>query len=293
MSPAEEEGTALRPFYENVQAHYDLSNEFFALFLDPTMTYSCAYFERPEMTLEEAQLAKINLSLRKCETRPGLRLLDVGCGWGALARRATDAFGLRVIGLTLSKNQYVEATARCAGRADVEFRLQGWEEFAEPVDRILSIGALEHFRAERYDAFFRRCHELLPADGRMLIHSIVVGQREALAPGQRWRDREFVRYVRFMGEVIFPGGQVPEREAVIAAAERSGFVITRLQSLQPHYALTLDRWAANLAAAEARARALVPAQLYADYLRYLTQSAHYFRTGHNDVVQLSMRKALK
>ncbi len=189
--------TPLRPFFESVRAHYDLSNDFFRLFLDPTMTYSCAYFEREDMTLEQAQLAKIDLSLRKCDLRPGQRLLDVGCGWGSTIRRAADVFHGRAVGLTLSENQVREAAARSAGRRDIEIRLQGWEGFDEAVDRIVSIGALEHFRDERYDAFFERCRELLPNDGRMLIQSIVAGNEQTLATGEKWVDREFVRYTRF------------------------------------------------------------------------------------------------
>jgi cyclopropane-fatty-acyl-phospholipid synthase len=148
----------LTPNYRQVQAHYDLSDDFFALFLDPSMTYSCAYFEREEMTLAEAQLAKIDLSLGKCDLRPGMRLLDIGCGWGAVIRRAAERYGVHAIGLTLSKNQHERASKMLAdappsaGRAEV--RLQGWEEFDEPVDRIVSIGAFEHFRRERYPAFF-------------------------------------------------------------------------------------------------------------------------------------------
>ncbi len=283
--------TPLRHFFESVQAHYDLSNDFFRLFLDPTMTYSCAYFEREDMTLEQAQLAKIDLSLRKCDLRPGQRLLDVGCGWGSTIRHAADVFHGRAVGLTLSENQVREAAARSAGRRDIEIRLQGWEGFDEAVDRIVSIGALEHFRAERYDAFFERCRELLPDDGRMLIQSIVAGNEQTLATGEKWVDREFVRYVRFIREVIFPGGQVPRRESVIDSAQVNGFAVTQVESLRPHYARTLDHWSANLQAAREKARALVPQRTCDDYMRYLTQSAHYFRTGHNDVLQFSMHVA--
>jgi cyclopropane-fatty-acyl-phospholipid synthase len=279
----------LKPFYEDVQAHYDLSNEFFQLFLDPTMTYSCAYFERPDMTLEQAQLAKIDLSLRKCDLHAGQRLLDVGCGWGATALRAAEQFGVRVMGLTLSRNQQREAIRRAKGRIGIEFRLQGWEEFHEPVDRIVSIGALEHFRVERYDAFFDFCRKALPPDGRMLIHSIVVGTDETLGAGEAWRDRDYLRYLRFIRDVIFPGGQVPRREQVITSAVSQGFKVTHTESLRLHYARTLDQWAANLLACAERAKALVGTTVFDQYVRYLTQSAEYFRKGHNDVMQFSMQ----
>ena len=142
----------LTPHFEDIQAHYDLSDEFFRLFLDPTQTYSCAYFERDDMTLEQAQLAKIDLSLGKLGLRPGMTLLDVGCGWGATMRRAIEKYDVNVVGLTLSRNQqtHVERTfADMDTRRTRRVLLRGWEQFDEPVDRIVSIGALEHFGSDR------------------------------------------------------------------------------------------------------------------------------------------------
>jgi cyclopropane-fatty-acyl-phospholipid synthase len=278
---------ATRPFYEDVQAHYDLSDDFFALFLDPSRTYSCAFFRDEWMSLEEAQRAKIDLSLGKCDLRPGQILLDIGCGWGATARRAAETYGVRVIGLTLSRNQRQYAQALAAGRPELEFRLQGWEEFEQPVDRIISIGAMEHFRFERYPAFFERCRTILPADGRMLLHLIVQGNHETLQPGQPEIDEDLVAYIKFIKKYIFPGGQVPAREIVISHAEAAGFKITQIESLRPHYARTLDLWAANLEAAREEAIAITSPVIYDRYMFYLTRSAHYFRTGHCDVVQFT------
>ena len=280
----------LKPFYANVQTHYDLSNDFYRLFLDPTCTYSCAYFQRDEMSLEEAQRAKIKLSLDKCDLRPGMRLLDVGCGWGTTALQAAADHGVRVVGLTLSENQFRAAQTRAAGRGDVEFRLQGWEEFNEPVDRIVSIGALEHFRVERFMPFFQRCCQILPEDGSMMIHSIVHGTTETLAPGQSAWDEPFLNYAKFVRKHIFPGGQVPPREQVVLHATTQGFEITETQSLRPHYARTLEIWAENLTLHRQQAVRMVGEEVYDRYLRYLTQSAHYFHTGHIDVVQFTMRK---
>ncbi|MBI2825391.1 MAG: class I SAM-dependent methyltransferase [Planctomycetia bacterium] len=279
---------ALRPFYEDVQAHYDLSDEFYKLFLDRRMVYSCAYFERDGMSLEEAQIAKIDLSLGKCGLKPGMRLLDIGCGWGATALHAAEKYGVRVVGLTLSQNQHAHATALARGRGDVEFRLQGWEDFREPVDAIISIGAFEHFRIERYTDFFGRCHQILPADGRMLLHSIVQGNEQTVEPGLPWVDGDLVRFVKFIQREIFPGGQVPPREVAMQHAIASGFRVTRIQSLRPHYARTLDCWAAALEAAKERAMEIAPPEVFARYERYLTGCAHYFRTGHCDVLQFSL-----
>ncbi len=283
----------LEPSYEKVQAHYDLSDEFFALFLDPTMTYSCAFFERDGMTLEEAQLAKIDLALRKCELRPGMRLLDIGCGWGSTLRRAAERYGVCVTGLTLSRNQHQAASrslrrlAAGAGRAEV--RLQGWEEFTEPVDAIVSIGAFEHFRTERYAGFFARCREILPAGGRMLLQTILQvdrGTLQRLGIAVRHEDVQFGQFIR---RQIFPGGQLCPAQTVVRHAEQAGFRVTQMQALQPHYGRTLEAWAANLRAAHDRAVALTSPEVYERYVRYLDGCARYFRSGHLDVAQFTLR----
>jgi len=280
----------LKPFYDDVQAHYDVSDDFYRLFLDPTMTYSCAYFRRDDMTLEEAQRAKIKLSLDKCDLEPGMRLLDVGCGWGTTAMMAAEDYGAKVIGLTLSKNQQATAAAKTADNPNIEIRLQGWEEFDEPVDRIVSIGALEHFRVQRYAAFFERCFKVLPSGASMLIHSIVHGNSESIEPGQPEWSEELLDYTKFMRKYIFPGGQVPPREMVILHARTQGFEVVHLESLRLHYARTLDTWYENLKREEKTALELAGQEVYDRYQRYLTQSAHFFRTGHVDVVQFRMRK---
>src|SRR3954454_24370961 len=143
----------MEPHFEEVQAHYDLSDVFFGLFQDPSRTYSCAYFERDDMTLEQAQIAKIDLALEKLGLQPGMTLLEIGCGWGSTMKRAIEKYDVNVVGLTLSKNQH----ARCQqvlNEVDTdrtrEVRLHGWEDFGEPVDRIVSIEAFEHFGHENY-----------------------------------------------------------------------------------------------------------------------------------------------
>ena len=145
--------------------HYDLSDDFFRLFLDPTQTYSCAYFERDDMTLELAQIAKIDLALGKLGLQPGMTLLDVGCGWGATMMRAIEKYDVNVIGLTLSKNQYAhveKAFAESDSKCSKRVLLRGWEQFSEPVDRIVSIGAFENFGHDRYDDFFAMAYKACP-----------------------------------------------------------------------------------------------------------------------------------
>jgi cyclopropane-fatty-acyl-phospholipid synthase len=287
----------LQPFTKNVQAHYDLSDDFFALFLDGSMTYSCAYFERPEMTLADAQRAKIDLSLGKCDLRPGLRLLDIGCGWGSTAIRAAQAHGVKVVGLTLSRNQHAAACRRAAAAEvpGVEFRLQGWEEFDEPVDRIVSIGAFEHFRIARYHAFFTRCRDLLgqaaSPPARMLLHTILMGDEHSLQPGEVLFTHENVLFAKFIQKEIFPGGELAARSVVERCARAGGFEVLRIQSLRLHYARTLDCWAANLRSARAQAVAIASADVYDRYIRYLTGCADCFRRGLLDVCQFTLEPA--
>ena len=281
----------LKPFYENVQAHYDLSNEFFALFLDPAMVYSCAYWEPPDTTLAGAQQAKIDLSLGKCDLKPGQRLLDIGCGWGAVVRRAVEKYGVRAVGLTLSENQAALARTRLADLGDrAEIRLQGWEEFDEPVDRVVSIGAFEHFREERYPAFFEKVHRLLPADGRMMLHSIVRPTIEDLEGRGMPLTHDDVLFNKFILKKIFPGGQLRPPAVIRRYAEAGGFRVTQVQPLQLHYARTLDAWADNLRAAHDQAVALTSQEVYETYMHYLTGCARYFRSGHLDVVQFTCCK---
>lgn len=283
--------TALKPFYENVQAHYDLSNDFFALFLDLSMTYSCAYFERDGMSLAEAQQAKIDLALGKCDLRPGQRLLDIGCGWGATLRRAVEKFGVHGIGLTLSIEQASLARERLAHLGEqVEIRLQGWEEFDEPVDRIVSIGAFEHFREERYADFFAKTFRLLAPGASMLLHSIVYPEDEVFERPGMELCYDDVLFLKFITKEIFPGGQLRRVLTIRRYIEAAGFQVTRVHSLQPHYATTLRRWAENLQAERERAIELTSQQTYDTYMRYLTGCARYFGCGKIDVVQLSLRK---
>ena len=282
----------MQPYFENVQSHYDLSDDFFALFLDPTHTYSCAYFNDPNAPLEEAQRAKMDLSLGKCEFKPGMKLLDIGCGWGATAFRAAEHCQANVIGLTLSENQYRHATqlARESGVSEnVEFRLQGWEEFNEPVDRIVSIGAFEHFRNRRHDAFFKKCKEILPGNGIMMLHSIVTPSLADLRESGIEFTHEDVKFARFIRDEIFPGGQLCAPEKIKSLASLNGFDIYHVQSLRLHYACTLDIWAESLAKAREQAIAITSQTVFDRYQKYLTGCAEQFRKGTIDVMQFCMR----
>jgi cyclopropane-fatty-acyl-phospholipid synthase len=283
----------LIPHFEDVQAHYDLSDEFFALFLDPTRTYSCAYFERDDMTLEEAQIAKIDLALGKLGLQPGMTLLDVGCGWGATMRRAIEKYDVNVVGLTLSKNQAAHVQKMFDQMDTPRARrvlLQGWEQFDEPVDRIVSIGAFEHFGHDRYDDFFTMAHEVLPDDGVMLLHTITG------LTGPQCIERgipltfEMARFIKFIVTEIFPGGRLPSIEMVQERSAKAGFTLTRRQSLQPHYVKTLEHWAAALKSHKDEAIAIQSEEVYERYMKYLTGCANGFRTGYIDVNQFTLEK---
>jgi cyclopropane-fatty-acyl-phospholipid synthase len=283
----------LTPHFEDVQAHYDLSDDFFRLFLDPTQTYSCAYFERDDMTLEEAQLAKIDLALGKLGLRPGMTLLDVGCGWGATMRRAIEQYDVNVVGLTLSKNQAAHVQKMFDEMGTPRSRrvlLEGWEQFDEPVDRIVSIGAFEHFGHERYDEFFKMAYSIMPDDGVMLLHTITGLTGPQMIERGLPLTFEMARFVKFMLTEIFPGGRLPSIEKVQEHSAKAGFTPTRIQSLQAHYARTLDHWAAALEAHKSEAIAIQSEEVYERYMKYLTGCTNGFRVGYIDVNQFTLEK---
>jgi cyclopropane-fatty-acyl-phospholipid synthase len=278
-----------------VQFHYDLSNDFFRLWQDPTQTYSCAYFERDDMTLQDAQLAKIDLALDKLGLQPGMRLLDIGCGWGATMMRAVEKYDVNVIGLTLSHNQkkHIEGLfAKSDSPRGKEVRLQPWEEFDEPVDRIVSIGAFEHFGFEKYDFYFKKTYDLMPEDGVMLLHTIVIPSEKEIKERQLPTLMSVLRFIKFILTEIFPGGRLPTVALVEEHATKVGFNVTRIQALRPHYARTLDIWAANLESKKDEAIAITSAEIYERYMKYLTGCADLFRKGFTDVCQFTCEKAL-
>jgi cyclopropane-fatty-acyl-phospholipid synthase len=283
----------LTPHFEDVQSHYDLSDDFYRLFLDSTQTYSCVYFACDDMTLEEAQLAKIDLSLEKLGLQSGMTLLDIGCGWGATMRRAVERYDVNVIGLTLSQNQHdhaEKALESLNGRRSKRVLLQGWEQFAEPVDRIVSIGAFEHFGHDRWKPFFSTTYDALPDDGVMLLHTITRLTLDEVKERNIPFSMDAARFAMFIAKEIFPGGQLPTIGAVEEHAAAAGFTITRIQSLQPHYARTLETWAQALGSRREEAVAVQSEEVYDRYMKYLTGCADMFRKGYIDVNQFTLHK---
>jgi cyclopropane-fatty-acyl-phospholipid synthase len=287
------DSTTMKVAYEDVQAHYDISNEFFGLWQDPSRTYSSAYFERDDMTLEEAQLAKIDLALGKLDLRPGMTLLDVGCGWGALMKRAVERYDVNVIGLTLSHNQRALGQqvldAIDTGRSR-QVLLRGWEEFDAPVDRIVSIEAFEAFPKERYKAFFDLCYRSMPDDGRMVLQTIM-GH-----PLKRWPELGVpitmtdLRFMRFIAKEIFPGGSVPCDEDVVEYSGAAGFTVEKRDDLTPDYVRTLDTWATALEANREKAIEVTSEEVYDRYMKYLIGCSDFFNRNVSYVGQFTLVK---
>lgn len=216
----------------NVAHHYDLSNDLYRRFLDADMQYSCAYFERPDMTLEEAQAAKKALIGRKLLIQPGMKTLDIGSGWGGLSMTLAKDFGARMTGVTLSTEQLALAKERAetAGLADrIDFRLTDYRDLNEPFDRIVSVGMLEHVGAPNFQTYFDTIARLLDEDGVALIHSI--GKMHG--PGAT---------NAFTQKYIFPGGYIPGLSEIVAAIEKAGLWITDIEILRLHYAETCRIW---------------------------------------------------
>lgn len=253
-----------------VKHHYEVGNEFYRLVLGPAMTYSCARFEVAGMTLEEAQRAKHDLICRKLglPEKAGLRLLDVGCGWGSLALHAAKHYGAHVVGITLSPSQLRWATERAQheGLADrAEFRLQDYRELAgERFDVISSVGMFEHVGSERMDRYFSTLFGLLGPGGRLLNHAIS-------KPGS-----SKMTGARFIARYIFPDGELVDVGDVVKAMERNGFEVRDVESLREHYVETLRAWVANLQAAWDRAVSLVGEARARAWLLYMSASANAF-----------------
>jgi len=223
-----------------VSHHYDVSNEFYRLILGPSMTYSCAVFERPDATLEEAQTAKHDLVCRKLGLGPGMRLLDIGCGWGGMVLHAARHYGVRAIGVTLSRRQlqWAEKAVAEAGLTGlVEVRLQDYRTVGDAAfDAVSSIGMFEHVGLAKVSEYFGAIQQLLRPQGRLLNHAISRPpfERAKIARGS------------FIERYVFPDGELLEVGQTVSAVQQAGFEARHLESLREHYALTLRAWVANL-----------------------------------------------
>jgi cyclopropane-fatty-acyl-phospholipid synthase len=222
-----------------------------------------------------------------------MTLLDVGCGWGSVMKRAIEKYDVNVVGLTLSKNQHAYCQ-RVLDEVDTDrshrVLLRDWAEFNEPVDRIVVIEALEHFGFHRYDDFFTFTYNTLPDDGVMLLHAITgLHVKEVMARGIPL-TMEMAKFIRFIVTEIFPGGRLPMIETVEEHATKVGFKVTRVQSLQLDFARTLDFWAEALEAHKDEAIEIQSEEVYERYMKYLTGCAKAFRMGYIDCNQFTLEK---
>jgi cyclopropane-fatty-acyl-phospholipid synthase len=264
----------------NVESHYDLSGEIYKLFLDEDMQYSCAYFERPDMTLEEAQLAKKRHIAAKMRMKPGQSVLDIGCGWGGMALYLAKTFDADVLGVTLSTEQYGVATERARAQGldnRVHFEIRDYRSLSERFDRIVSVGMFEHVGVNYYRTFFDKCKTLLKPEGVMLLHYI--GRS-----GPPSATNAFIR------KYIFPGGYIPALSEVMPHIERAGLVITDIEVLRIHYAETLKNWRERFLANRDRAKEIYDERFCRMWEFYLSGSEAAFRWQDMVIFQLQITK---
>src|SRR5919201_2476253 len=232
-----------------ISHHYDVSNDFYRRVLGPSMTYSCAVWTDPGITLEEAQANKHELVCSKLGLERGMRLLDIGCGWGGMLLHAAEHHGVQTVGVTLSKRQaeLAEKRAAEAGLAGkVEVRYQDYRDVDDgPYDAISSIGMFEHVGLRQLGVYFERCRELLPPGGRFLNHAI---SRPAGVTGSTADGRARFARRSFVDRYVFPDGELHEVGTVVSAIQHAGFEARHMETLREHYALTLRKWVANLEA---------------------------------------------
>ncbi|HUG83187.1 MAG TPA: cyclopropane-fatty-acyl-phospholipid synthase family protein [Euzebya sp.] len=265
-----------------VRFHYDVGNDFFRLFLDRDLVYSCAYFLHPDDTLEVAQRRKLDIICRKLRLRPGERLLDVGCGWGSLAIHAAREYGVGVVGVTLAPQQAELAAQRVAqaGLSDqVEIRLQDYREVTGHFDAIASVGMVEHVGPTHMPGYFATLRNLLADGGRLLNHGITTGRRLQVTDYSRGP-------ANFVSTYVFPDGGLVPTWHVVREVEQAGLEVRDLEQMRPSYALTLRQWVRRLEARWEEAVGLVGERTARVWRVYMAGSAANFEHGHLDVVQV-------
>jgi cyclopropane-fatty-acyl-phospholipid synthase len=264
----------------NVAHHYDLDGRLYSLFLDADQQYSCAYFEAPDASLDDAQLAKKRHLAAKLRVEPGAKVLDIGCGWGGLALYLAEISGAEVTGITLSREQHARAQQRALERGrtqDAVFRLEDYRDVSGKFDRIVSVGMFEHVGVGFYDRFFRRAAEILKDDGVFLLHTI--GRSGSPSVTNPW-----------IAKYIFPGGYIPALSEVLPAIQRARLVATDVEILQLHYAETLKAWRDRFLAHREDVERLYDLRFVRMWEFYLASSEMAFRESDMVVFQIQMAK---
>lgn len=278
-----------------IQYHYDVSNDFYRLWLDPQMVYTCAYFSRTDDDLETAQVAKLDHICRKLRLEPGMRFLDVGCGWGALIMHAAQNYGVEAVGITLSEAQATLARQRIAAaglsdRCRVELRDYRDLDRKPQFDRAASVGMMEHVREDLQPGYFDAVYRVLKPGGLFLNHTIVSVARARpvtiahRAKARLWRREAFIR------KYVFPEGRLVPVSHVIACAERVGFELRDLESLREHYAMTLRHWIRELENHSAEAIRIAGERTYRVWRMYMSSGAHGFAIGRMNLIQALLVK---
>ena len=275
---------------EAIGLHYDVSNDFYALWLDRQRVYSCAYFRTAQDALDLAQEQKLEHICRKLQLVPGDRLLDVGCGWGALLFHAVERFGVTALGITLSQQQYDFVSGQIAARGlenRMQVRLQHYLEVPteQPFDKIASIGMFEHVGAEQLPRYFKHLHDLLAPGGLLLNHGITAGSPDN-TQGLGSDISEFIE------KYVFPGGELVHLCRVTELLSRAGLEAVDVESLRPHYARTLWHWVDRLEAHQDEAMRLIGDERYRTWRIYMAGSAHAFERGWMSIHQVLAGKPL-
>ncbi len=265
---------------QNVAHHYDLDDRLYSLFLDADKQYSCAYFEKPDQSIDDAQLAKKRHIAAKLRLGGQPRVLDIGCGWGGLALYLGEVARARVTGITLSKEQFARASERATEKAlteTVAFQMQDYRDVSDTYDRIVSVGMFEHVGVGHYDAFFKKCAGLLSNDGVMLLHSI--GRSEGPNVTNPW-----------IAKYVFPGGYIPALSEVLPAIERAGLLVTDIEILRLHYAETVKAWRDRFLAHRDEVLRIYDQRFLRMWEFYLAASEAAFREQAMMVMQIQLTK---
>tara|TARA_R110000824_G_scaffold401796_1_gene616755 strand:+ start:19715 stop:21037 length:1323 start_codon:yes stop_codon:yes gene_type:complete len=265
---------------ESISHHYDVHNDFYSLFLDPEMVYSCAYFSSEDQSLADAQSDKLDYICRKLRLKAGQKLLDIGCGWGGLAFWAARHYGVEVHGITLSQEQYNFAVARSKELGLdglVNFELRDYRDLGDDrqYDRIVSVGMFEHIGIKNFPVYFSTVWRLLKPAGLFLNHGIT--------NDTGWEDTPSTR---FINEYIFPDGELAKISDVTAAMENESLEILDTEALRTHYAMTLRHWIKKLEWNRKQAIDIAGEATYRLWLLYMTGSAHYFTLGSTGLYQI-------
>jgi cyclopropane-fatty-acyl-phospholipid synthase len=268
---------------ENIQRHYDVGNDFYALWLDANRVYSCAYFKDPDDSLDCAQEQKLDHICRKLLLRPGERFLDIGCGWGGLILWAARHYGVKALGITLSQGQFEYARERIGalGLEDqCEVRLLDYRDVPEeqPYDKIASVGMFEHVGLRNLPGYFAKINRLLKAGGLVMNHGITTNSLDDAELGSGIGE--------FVDRYVFPGGELPHLGTVVREMSGQGLELWDAESLRPHYAKTLWHWVDRLHAQRDKARGLVGEKTLRVWLIYMAGSAHAFARGWISIYQL-------